>query len=44
MGYSRGSSLLTILYLAVGVIITADHNYLQHFGHIQEVTPRQSSP
>jgi hypothetical protein len=44
MGYSRGPSLLTILYLAVGVIITADHNYLQHFDHIQEVTPRQSSP
>ena len=27
---------MTILYLAVGVIIAADHNYLQHFDHIQE--------
>jgi hypothetical protein len=41
MGYSRGSSLIstliTIAYLAIGVIIAADHHYFQHVDHIKQV-------
>jgi hypothetical protein len=28
--YRRGPSLLTIIYLVVGVFAAADHNYIKH--------------
>jgi hypothetical protein len=37
MGYGRGPSLLTIAYLAIGVIIAADHHYFHDVDRIKEV-------
>jgi hypothetical protein len=37
MGYGRGPSLLTIAYLAIGVIISADHHYFRDLDRIKEV-------
>jgi len=35
--YRRGPSVLTIIYVAVGVIIAADHDYFRNVDHIKEV-------
>ena len=37
MGYGRGPSLLTIAYLAIGVIIAGDHHYFHDVDRIKEV-------
>jgi len=37
MGYGRGPSLLTIIYLAVGAFIASDHHYFEHVNRIEEV-------
>jgi len=33
----RGPSLLTIAYLAIGVIIAADHHYFHNVDHIKTI-------
>ena len=35
--FGRGPSLLTIAYLAIGVIIAADHKYFRDVDRIREV-------
>jgi hypothetical protein len=37
MGYGRGPSLLTIIYLAVGAFVASDHNYFKGVNKIEEV-------
>jgi len=34
---SRGPSLFTIAYLAIGVIVASDHHYFEHVNKIEEV-------
>jgi hypothetical protein len=37
MGYGRGPSLLTIIYLVVGAIIASDRGYFENVNKIEEV-------
>ena len=37
MGYRRGPSLLTIIYLAVGAFVASDHHYFENVNRIEEV-------
>jgi hypothetical protein len=37
MGYGRGPSLVTIIYLVVGAIVASDRNYFEHVNKIEEV-------
>ena len=37
MGYGRGPSLVTIIYLVVGAFIASDHGYFEHVNRIEEV-------
>jgi hypothetical protein len=37
MGYRRGPSLLTIIYIVIGVIVAANHHYFQHVHDIKQV-------
>jgi hypothetical protein len=33
----RGPSLLTILYLVIGVIVAANHHYFEHLGGVKPI-------
>ncbi len=37
MYYRRGPSLLTILYLVIGVIVASNHHYFKHLGSVKAV-------
>jgi len=37
MGYRRGPSLLTIVYLAIGAFVAADRNYFENVDRIKDV-------
>ena len=37
MGFGRGPSLLTIIYLAVGAFIASDRGYFENVNKIEEV-------
>ena len=37
MGYGRGPSLLTIIYLVIGAFVASDHHYFEHVNKIEEV-------
>jgi len=42
MGYGRGPSLLTIVYLVIGAFIASDHNYFEHVNKIERSLRRRS--
>jgi hypothetical protein len=35
--YRRGPSILTILYIAIGVFVAADHRYLKNIDDVEAV-------
>ena len=35
--YRRGPSILTILYIAIGVYVAADHRYFKHVDDIEAI-------
>jgi hypothetical protein len=37
MGYGRGPSLITIIYLVVGAFVASDHGYFDNVNKIEEV-------
>jgi hypothetical protein len=37
MSRRRGPSLLTIIYLVVGVIVASNHHYFRHLDGVEEV-------